>query len=160
MFGCARQKNHNEALLETEVTRSSRVHAESEPQSTPSHFESLQALDFLAGNWVNKDETVTCTSSFKWDKHKNFLVQHFVVHVSDQKEIEGRQIIGWDPNENKIRSWTFDSDGGFGESTWSQDGTRWYASTVFTLPDGRRASATHIYTKINDNTYTFFVRFV
>ena len=155
MIGCARQNSQNETPNESAAISGPKTQTETTIQPAQSHFESLQALDWLVGNWVNKDENATSSSSFKWDKNKNFLIQHFVVHATGQKELDGHQIIGWDPSENKIRSWIFDSDGGFGESTWSQDGANWYASTVFTLSDGRKASTTHVYTKINDNTYTF-----
>ena len=35
------------------------------------------------------------------------------------------------------------------------EGDTWYASLTFTMPQGQIASATHIYRKIDDNTYTF-----
>ena len=74
----------------------------------------------------------------------------------EHNELEGQQIIGWDPVKETIRSWIFDSDGGFGGSLWSKRGdNKWYAHTHFTLADGRKASAMHVYTKINDTTYTF-----
>ncbi len=88
------------------------------------------------------------------DKHKNFLMQNFSMKVLDQNELQGCQIIGWDPIQEKIRSWVFDSDGGFGEGYWSQQGDSWYVNMSFTLADGRKASSTNIYTKV-DGSYTF-----
>lgn len=44
----------------------------------------------------------------------------FKVSVPSMDDLEGTQVIGWDPAAGTIRSWMFDSDGGFGEGTWSK----------------------------------------
>jgi hypothetical protein len=49
----------------------------------------------------------------------------------------------------------FDSDGGFGEGTWSKKGDSWIVKFHQILPDGRQASATNIYTLIDANTFTW-----
>lgn len=115
----------------------------------------LRDLSWLIGSWVNKDENITYSSTFTWDKNKNFLVQSFNMEALDTKQLHGQQIIGWDPIRRKVHSWTFDSDGGFGESEWIEQNGDWYATMVFTLPDGRQASATHVYSKVDNDTYTF-----
>jgi hypothetical protein len=40
----------------------------------------------------------------------------------------------------RIRSWTFDSDGGFAEATWTCKKDRWFIQNKGTLADGRKAS--------------------
>jgi hypothetical protein len=107
------------------------------------------------GEWIDNDDTVNFTSRYAWDKNKNFLTQHFSMAVLDQETIKGQQIIGWDPYLQSIRSWIFDSSGGFGESLWSKQDNQWYAETSYTLPDGGKASATHIYAEVDPNNYTF-----
>lgn len=120
------------------------------------HYEQLKELNWLVGNWVNDTSSdMTVHSTYRWDTGKNFLLQSFKMTSPEQKELSGEQIIGWDPIEKTICSWIFDSDGGFGKSTWTKQENSWYATTIFTLFDGRRASATHVYTKVNENTYTF-----
>ena len=123
--------------------------------AAPSNFEHLKELNWLVGSWEDVGENVSVTSTYTWDTNKNFLTQHFIMKVLDQKELEGVQIIGWDPIKKKIRSWVFDSDGGFGESYWSNDGNSWYAALVFTLTDGKKSTATHVITKVDNNSYTF-----
>lgn len=120
-----------------------------------SHFEQLKELDWLAGNWIDEDDNIDVKYTVEWDKNKNFLTQHFALSILGLEELSGRQIIGWDPVDKKIHSWIFDSDGGYGESVWSKEGNTWYESLTFTLPQGGKASATHIYQKIDDDTYTF-----
>ena len=121
----------------------------------PSQYENLKELEWLVGNWENDDEDSSFTSRNHWDKHKNFLLQRFKLKVLGQRQLYGKQIIGWDSREGKICSWVFDSDGGFGQSTWVQDDDNWIVSTRYTLANGSLASATYIYTKVDDNTYTF-----
>ena len=60
--------------------------------------------------------------------------------------MSGMQVIAWDPAQETIRSWTYDSDGGFGEETWSQSGNRYTIRAKYTLPDGGTASALHVLT--------------
>ena len=45
-----------------------------------------------------------------------------------QVDISGIQVIGWDPIAKAIRSWTFDSNGGFAEGKWEHRGDRWFIS--------------------------------
>ncbi len=65
----------------------------------------------------------------------------------------GSQIIGWDPYAQTIRSWLFDSDGGFGVGRWTPAGNRWTVKTLSVLPDGRRGSATNIYELEGDTVW-------
>ena len=34
-------------------------------------------------------------------------------------------MIGYDPVKGRLRSWVFDSEGGFGEGSWRQEGNKW-----------------------------------
>lgn len=121
----------------------------------PSHFENLQELAWLIGNWQDTDDNVDIDNQFTWDKYKNFIKQHFTLKVLDHDELEGIQYIGYDSADKKIHSWVFDSDGGVGQGSWTKDGDAWYVNITYTLGDGRVASAIHIYRKINDNSYSF-----
>jgi len=123
--------------------------------TAPSFYEQLKGLDWLVGSWTNGDDDSTFTSKNQWDKYKNFLTQSFSLDILGQKELFGRQIIGWDANEEKIRSWIFDSEGGFGACSWYQEGDSWYVPVRYTMPDGSLASSTQIYKKIDDATYQF-----
>jgi hypothetical protein len=70
-------------------------------------------------------------------------------------EFEGSMVIGWDPSVNAIRSWMFDSDGGFGTGVWSQEETRWTIRTLNVLPDGRRGASTNIYEVLDGDSFQF-----
>jgi len=49
----------------------------------------------------------------------------------------------------------FDSDGGFGEGTWSKHENSWVVKFNQVLSDGRRASATNVYTLVDGSTFTW-----
>jgi len=115
----------------------------------------LKELGWLVGNWKDTDEDVTITFNTHWDKFKNFISQRFNMNTYGVDVMEGIQVIGWDPLAKQIRSWVYDSDGGFGNGLWTKKENSWYAKLDYVLSDGTKGSATNIYTKINNNSYSF-----
>ncbi|MFO0868711.1 MAG: SgcJ/EcaC family oxidoreductase [Pirellulales bacterium] len=115
----------------------------------------LDQLDWLVGEWVDSGAGSTVETKVAWTKNGTFLTMSFRVVTSEDDDLEGTQIIGWDPTSRSIRSWLFDSDGGFGEGTWTRDGKRWVVQATQTLADGRRTSSTNIYQREDDNSYTW-----
>jgi uncharacterized protein (TIGR02246 family) len=122
--------------------------------ASPSHYEKLKALEWLVGNWRDEDEQATVVTECHWAKNNNFLVRSFTVQVEDRIDMAGMQVIGWDPSTNMIRSWVFDSDGGFGQGTWTNKGDRWFVQQSGVLADGRKSSAVNIITRVDENTCT------
>jgi uncharacterized protein (TIGR02246 family) len=121
----------------------------------PSREERLQELDWLVGQWIDRDENAEIKTTCRWATNQSFLVQTFRVFVEDRIDFEGTQIIGWDPRAEAIRSWTFDSDGGFGAGRWSGEDGRWTVQTLHVLPDGRIGSATNVYQRLDDDTVSY-----
>lgn len=128
---------------------------EAEVSTAPEQNALLKELDWLVGKWVDEDKDMEIVNDFRWDKYKNFLIQEFTVNVEGALELEGKQLIAYDPIKEELRSWIFDSDGGFGEGVWKKNGNTWVVEVSQTLADGGKASATNVYTKINDNSYTW-----
>ena len=60
----------------------------------------------------------------------------------DDSVLEGWQIIGWNPVDECIRSWTFDDEGGFTEGRWTRDGERWLVREIGYGADGSRTRPT------------------
>jgi uncharacterized protein (TIGR02246 family) len=82
---------------------------------TPSsNYEQLRCLEWLVGNWVAKNGEQTVELSCEWAAKRNFLLRKYVLKGNEGAAKTGVQIIGWDPVVAGIRSWIFDSDGGFG----------------------------------------------
>ncbi|MFL5245212.1 MAG: SgcJ/EcaC family oxidoreductase [Gemmataceae bacterium] len=122
----------------------------------PSNFEHLRDLEWLIGEWVDEDSKGdTATVTYEWTDNQNFIVSNLVASIKDVP-ISGRtQWIGWDASAKHIRSWSFNSDGGFSEAVWSKDGKRLTAKTTATLPDGKKTTATSIVTRIDDDHVTW-----
>jgi uncharacterized protein (TIGR02246 family) len=121
----------------------------------PTSFDRLQSLAWLVGEWVDRDETATVHTVNRWSANGAFLTQTFTVLSEGQINLQGTQIVGWDPVRGVIRSWMFDSDGGFGEGVWEIDGDRIVVHASSTVPDGRTGSSVNVYTRVNDDYFTW-----
>jgi uncharacterized protein (TIGR02246 family) len=121
----------------------------------PNAYSQLQALEWLVGTWKDKAGDQTVQTKIDWAASKNFLTRTFKVQGAEQDETDGWEIIGWDAEHQQIRSWIFDSNGGFGESTWANDGEHWLIRASNTLPDGSHSTAENVLTKVDDNTFTW-----
>jgi hypothetical protein len=124
-------------------------------QLPPNMYGHLKELGWLVGDWKDKDEHVKITYSTQWDKFRNFLLQHYKIDTYGVEVMEGQQIIGWDPLENTIRSWVYDSDGGYGTGTWSKKDGNWFVKLHFVMSTGQKCSATNVYTKLDDKSYIY-----
>jgi uncharacterized protein (TIGR02246 family) len=120
-----------------------------------SHYEQLKELEWMIGTWVDDDERSQVVTTCQWTKNRNFITRMYSLSVRDQIEVSGMQIVGWDPASKQIRSWVFDSDGGFGEGVWSKKDKTWNIQTRGTAPDGSKSSSVNIMTVVDDNTFTW-----
>ncbi|MDD5556564.1 MAG: SgcJ/EcaC family oxidoreductase [bacterium] len=127
---------------------------EEETPAIPSHYEQLKELEWLTGRWVDQDDEATVVTECGWTRNNNFLTRFFTVQIRDRIDMAGMQIVGWDPAAKQIRSWVFDSDGGFGQGTWKRKGNRWYIHQGGVLPGGRQSSSVNIITRLDDETCT------
>ncbi len=120
-----------------------------------SNYEKLKELEWMIGDWADDDEEDSVRTSCQWTKNKNFIVRSFTVSVRDRIEMAGMQVIGWDAGAKRIRSWVFDSDGGFGEGVWQRKGNRWSIKSTGVLPDGRKSSGVNIMTVVGKDRFTW-----
>ncbi len=132
-----------------------RVSEEEVPLPPPSNYEHLQPLEWMIGTWIDQDETTAIETHCEWTRNNNFITRSFTLTTRDGVEMSGMQIVGWDAANNQIRSWVFDSNGGFGDGMWTADGDNWIIQATGTLPDGRKTSATNLLKKIDDDSFTW-----
>ncbi|MEX2168965.1 MAG: SgcJ/EcaC family oxidoreductase [Pirellulales bacterium] len=125
------------------------------PAPPHSNYGQLKELEWMIGSWIDEDQTASIRTDCQWTKNKNFMTRSFAAVVGDQVEMSGMQVVGWDPAAKQIRSWVFDSEGGFGEGTWTKKDDKWFITSKGTLPDGRKSSAIHVITMIDDDSYTW-----
>jgi uncharacterized protein (TIGR02246 family) len=124
--------------------------------AAPSNYEYLRGLEWVIGEWL--EETANGPGgrvSFEWAPGQNFIVSTRTVEYKDATLQNGTQWIGWDAAAKQIHSWSFEADGGFGESAWTQDGGKWIIKTNATLADGSKVTATSIVTHPDANTITW-----
>jgi hypothetical protein len=127
----------------------------------PSNYEQLKELGWMIGTWVDEDDKARIETTCQWTKNQTFITRSFTVSIRDRVEISGMQIIGWDAAKKQIRSWVFDSDGGFGEGVWTKKEnkdkkeTRWYVQTTGILNDGRKSSAVNVFTYVDADRFTW-----
>lgn len=120
-----------------------------------SHDTKLTDLSWLIGSWTasGKDKEVAIT--YEWNEKKTFIHGQFTVKEAGKAVETGTQVIGKDNSVGLIRSWVFQSEGGFGGGNWYRDGNKWTVDTAGVLPDGREATATTLYVKLNANEFTW-----
>ena len=115
----------------------------------------MQDLAWLVGEWID-DKSRCGRRGYRILDEEQRLPELCVQNVGAwMDDLEGTQVIGWDPAAGTIRSWMFDSDGGFGEGTWSKEHNRWIVKFSQVLPDGRKATATNVYTLVDNDTFTW-----
>jgi len=118
-----------------------------------SHYEQLKELEWMIGTWVDSDDQGQVETTGQWTRNKNFITRSFTVSIQDRIDMTGMQLIGWDPAAKQIRSWVFDSDGGFAEGRWTKKENRWYITTTGTLSDGAKASWVNVITFVDDDQF-------
>lgn len=128
-----------------------RVTEDETPVET-SHYEHLQALEPLIGEWTYEGDEVTVEVACNWTKNRNYISRTYKIVNREQEGIEssGLQIIGWDASVKSIRSWLFDSDGGLVRGTWTERDGKWVVSSVATLADGSTGSFSTLLRPLDD----------
>jgi ketosteroid isomerase-like protein len=118
-----------------------------------SQYDKLKGLEWLIGDWEDQTGEINIKTECQWTRNKNYMTRSFTITADGQVEMSGMQLVGWDPAENVIRSWLFDSDGGFATAVWKQQGQRWTVQTSATLADGQKGSSMNIFRPIDENSF-------
>jgi uncharacterized protein (TIGR02246 family) len=118
----------------------------------PAAVTRLKQLAWLVGDWQDKDGKGLVTMSVRWGPNQTFLIQRFTVKMADGKEIQNTQRIGWDPHEEMLRTWLFDSSGGFGAGYVIRKGNTWEELFEGVLPEGQVVTSVNTWKFVDDNT--------
>ena len=124
-------------------------------ESEITNAERLKPLEWLVGDWIDESPDSVVLTSCKWSDNKNFLLSDINIRVQGSNAMHLTQRIGWDPLTKQIKSWLFDSEGGYGESFWTRDGDLWRVKATAVRRDGTTASMTNIYTPTGKDSYTW-----
>jgi uncharacterized protein (TIGR02246 family) len=117
--------------------------------------ERLRPLAWLVGEWVDDGGSTVVRSTCRWSDDGNFLLQDFKLQISGRDAMNVNQRIGWDPLSKCVRSWVFDSEGGFGESVWTRDDNGWIIKATGVRPDGTTGSSTNELIPTGTDGYVF-----
>jgi len=108
----------------------------------PTPHERLGPLAWLVGDWLDEDAESVVLMSCRWSEDENFLLMEYTAKIEGRSAMKTSQRIGWDPLHQRVRSWAFDSDGGYGDAQWTAIDAGWVLKSSAVLPDGRTGSAT------------------
>jgi uncharacterized protein (TIGR02246 family) len=114
---------------------------------------SLDSIKFLLGDWTATIEDSVVTTNYSFDENNTFIHGKYRVTQKGKVVRSGLQIIGKDAGDNIIRSWVFDSDGGFSSGVWKKDDNGWIIETDGTTNDGYSTSATNVLTIKDADTF-------
>ncbi|MBS0262939.1 MAG: SgcJ/EcaC family oxidoreductase [Planctomycetes bacterium] len=122
-------------------------------QGRYSAHDQLLDLAWLVGDWIDETHDTVVKTSCRWSDHGNFLIQEFTIHFQGTPVVSGTQRIGFDPLTHRLRSWVFDSHGGFGESTWNWDGEKWVIRSTAVRHDGQVDASLNFIIPETDDAY-------
>ena len=116
----------------------------------------LEDLEWMVGDWALEPEDDTETKqagsmamTVHWDEGRAFLIREATLTPpadSAEPVVTLQQRIGWDPLVDRIRSWSFSTDGSRAEATWFRDGNSWIVRGTAVLPNGTQTNSVNIYT--------------
>lgn len=111
------------------------------------HSEYLTALSWMEGEWVFEGAVGVITANVAYVDDGNALEIRFLTSQDGQSRSVATVRIGYDPRIKQIKSWTFDSAGGHGFSTWARVGEedRWLLKNEAVLPDGKTVTASQLF---------------
>jgi uncharacterized protein (TIGR02246 family) len=115
----------------------------------------LKELQWMVGDWEGAKGGVQV--SVQWTLNQAFLSQKYQVKGADG-DLLVMQLVGFDPLTGQIKSWTFDSHGGYGEGLWARDGNAWVVETAGVLANGETGTAVNIIRYVDDHNAVFQAR--
>src|SRR5262249_5009931 len=121
------------------------------PDDKPECCERLKGLAWMLGEWGDKEGKGRVQMKCKWSEGQAFLLHDFTIKQADGKELRVSQRVGWDPAQQQVRSWVFDSAGGFSIGWWTREGNAWTIQSEGVYPDGRLFSSTDTLRFVDDD---------
>jgi uncharacterized protein (TIGR02246 family) len=125
------------------------------PFTSNSNYENLSDIEWMIGTWTANPPGSSVELKCEWVANRNFI--HCTQSTKNGESVVGTstQIIGWDPLHGRIRSWNFDSEGGFGSQLWTKDGKRWVLEATGVRRDSTVTEAANIITPVDGSTFTW-----
>jgi len=123
-----------------------------EPEETSPRAR-LKQLEWMVGQWEEEGKDAHIQMTCRWAPGNGFLIQEYKIQRPNGEVLEITQRIAWDPSNDRMRSWIFDSKGGFSDGAWQRKGNQWEVAVAGILPDGQKASARQVWSFVDDNHF-------
>jgi uncharacterized protein (TIGR02246 family) len=123
----------------------------------PTSHERLMPLAWLVGEWIDDGGSSAVHTSCRWSDDENYLLQDITLKIAGKDAMHVSQRLGWDPLTRCIRSWVFDSEGGFGEGVWTRVGDSWVIKSTGVRNDGTAVLATSVIVPTGQDGYVWRV---
>lgn len=130
------------------------LHEDDPISKTGSHREQVSKLEWLLGDWIGEGPRSHVHFSCRWDDTGQYLLRDFSLQIAGEKKVSGTQRIGFDPSTGHLKTWIFDSAGGFSDGYFNQNGNSWVLKTSGVSRDGQIASTTVTITPIDKSRMT------
>ena len=114
----------------------------------------MKELQWLAGDWTAEDRGTTIKLNVKPGLGGKFAFMKYDIKTP-KEEMTVLQVLGFDPVEGSLRSWVFDSRGGFGDSLWTRENNLWTSLSSGVLPSGQIGSSINLVQVTGPNSFTW-----
>jgi len=115
----------------------------------------IKRLAWLIGDWIDESSEAVVVTNYRWSENQRAIEGEFHLHAPGYPSMDGKQRIAWDPQAKQLRSWIFDSEGGFASGLWSETEEGWIVKMAGVLPDGQTTSATNSFHRQSDDHLVF-----
>lgn len=105
--------------------------------------ENIRQLNWLIGDWMDESSDAIVMTNYRWADNRRAIEGEFHLHSPGYPTMDGTMRIAWDPQARQLRSWIFDSEGGFASGLWSETEDGWMIKITGVMRDGRTTSATN-----------------
>jgi uncharacterized protein (TIGR02246 family) len=112
----------------------------------------LQGLSWLAGEWQSDGNKTPVSVTGRPALGKAYMQLEFTIKRADG-DMTVLYMFGYDPVSEQVKSWTFDSAGGYGEALWAREGNQWVGKAVGVLPDGGAGTTTYTLKFLSDDSF-------
>lgn len=111
------------------------------------HSEYLAVLQWIVGEWVYEGPNGVVDAKAVWVDDENGIEVRFSRQIDGAAKTLATVRIGYDPRLKQIKSWTFDSAGGHGTSTWGRVGDEdsWLLKNDAVMPDGKTVTTSQLF---------------
>jgi uncharacterized protein (TIGR02246 family) len=139
------------------MVRSLRDLGDNDEQNPVTRADHLKPFERFLGDWVSASKDLQVQLHCGWTLNKSFVLMEFRAKKGDEESLTAQRF-GWDPVNQQIRSWYFDSAGGYGEATWTEADEGYVGEAGGVLPDGRIGTATYHVRAGDDGSFVYQVR--